>query len=315
MNKESRVSQVSFHEISIDEEGQRIDNFLMFKLKGVPRSRIYKAIRGGEVRVNKKRVKPPYKLCAGDLVRIPPLFQAETDQVFVGHDIKAQIEALILYEDDDLLIVNKPSGLAVHGGSGIKLGLIEVVRQLRPDCRRMTLVHRLDRETSGCIVLAKKMAIVRALHQQLREKTMQKKYLALVKGRWPRRKVQVDIGLEKNVLQSGERIVKPAVEGKRSLTRFRVVEPLIGATLVEASPVTGRTHQIRVHCQYAGFPLLGDEKYAGVDEGAFAKTIGLKRLFLHASSISFHLPSGKTMTFDAPLPEDLKRVLDGLHQA
>ncbi len=312
VDSEKKSAKVTFVAITEAESGQRVDNFLFRQFKHVPKSRIYKAIRGGEVRVNKKRVKQTSKLMEGDLLRIPPLVQDEKPVTFVNDGLKAKVASAILFEDTDLIVVNKPSGLAVHGGSGVDLGLIEVLRALRPECKRLTLVHRLDRETSGCIVLAKKNSVLRALHHQLREKTMQKGYLALVKGRWPRRKTLVDMGLEKNILESGERMVKASLEGKRSKTRFGIEEALVGATLINAEPITGRTHQIRVHAQYAGFPLLGDQKYGDPDVKAFESTIELSRLFLHAQTISFEWPAGKMRTFKAPLSADLKKVLDKL---
>ena len=303
-------SAVEFVTISDDDSGQRLDNYLFRHLKGVPKSRIYRALRHGEVRVNKKRVKQDYRLQADDLLRIPPIRVEEKTPVFVADRLLAQLEQAILFENDDLLVVNKPSGLAVHGGSGLQFGLIEALRQLRPNCKRLELAHRLDRDTSGCTIVVKKASVLRHIHQQLREKTMEKTYLALVRGRWPRRRTQVDAPLEKNIVQGGERMVRVVPEGKPSKTLFAVVATYPGATLVKAQPVTGRTHQIRVHAQYAGFPLLGDEKYASRDDLTWGQELGLKRLFLHASEIRFTLPGEKKpMHITAPLPQELQLVL------
>lgn len=299
--------------INGDDAGQRVDNYLFCYLKGVPKSRVYRALRNGEVRVNKKRVKAEYRLKADDILRIPPLRVEEKVVMPVKTGLIEALEKTILFEDESLLVINKPSGLAVHGGSGLDYGLIEAVRKMRPECRRLELAHRLDRDTSGCTIIVKKASVLRVIHQQLREKTMEKTYLALVRGRWPRRKTFVDAPLEKNILKNGERMVKVDPDGKPSRTRFSVREVFSGATLIEAMPITGRTHQIRVHAQYAGFPLLGDDKYGNRDDEAWQKSIGLKRLFLHASQITFRLPGrDEPMTIHAPLPDDLERVLQVL---
>ncbi len=306
---DNKFSEVSWVTLTEDEAGQRADNFLFTYLKGVPKSRIYKALRSGEVRVNKKRIKPLYKLQAGDLLRLPPFYRELKSAPFVKDALKEQIQSSFIFESDDIIAINKPSGVAVHGGSGVKLGLIEVVKQLRPDAKRLALVHRLDRDTSGCILLAKNAKTLRYLHAQLRERRMQKTYWALAAGRWPRRRTAVDIGLDKISLPSGERIVKAKIKGKPSLTRFAILEQLKGATLIEAMPVTGRTHQIRVHCQYAGHPLLGDEKYF-TDESKLMAVNGKEpRLFLHAAKLAFGLPGGEQITLEAPLPSELQQVV------
>ncbi|CAA0093876.1 Ribosomal large subunit pseudouridine synthase C [BD1-7 clade bacterium] len=307
------ASKVRWVDITEDDAGQRLDNFLFRILKGVPKSRVYRALRHGEVRINKKRVKADYRLQAGDLLRVPPVRVAERPAVFVSDKTLETIENAIVYEDEQILVVNKPSGIAVHGGSGVDFGLIEAVRKLRPDCKRLELAHRLDRDTSGLTIIVKKSQVLRFIHQQLREKSMEKTYLALVKGRWPRRKTQVDVGLQKNVLKSGERMVYASPEGKPSKTLFRIAEVLQGATLIEASPVTGRTHQIRVHGLHAGFPLLGDSKYGDDEVSQFARQIGLERLFLHASRVSFRLPDrAKPLVLEAPLPDELKSIVEHL---
>lgn len=304
--------------VTVDEEssGQRLDNFLLRELKGVPRTRLYKAVRKGEVRVNKGRVKVDYRVVSGDVVRIPPLHQpAPSAPASIPRKLAAQLDRQVVFESDDLLVINKPSGLAVHGGSGLSFGLIECLRQMRPDARYLELVHRLDRDTSGVILIAKRAATLRELHRQLREKHMDKRYLALVAGKWPNSLRMVEAPLEKNTLQSGERMVRVSKEGKRAATKFSVLERLPGATLIEASPITGRTHQIRVHAQHAGFPLLGDAKYSYDTTEAFARQIGLKRLFLHAASLRFSLPDSPPMLLEAPLDSSLEAILEKLRKA
>lgn len=301
--------------LTVDEEasGQRLDNFLSRHLRGVPRARLYRALRKGEVRVNKGRVKPDYRLVAGDSVRLPPLHQPQAgDKPAVPRRLFDELGQRVVYEDDGLLVIDKPSGLAVHGGSGLSFGLIECLRQMRPDQRYLELVHRLDRDTSGLILIAKKAAVLRELHRQLREKHVDKRYLALVAGAWPSSKGTVEAPLEKNVLQSGERMVRVSGDGRTAVTKFRVVERFSGATLVEASPVTGRTHQIRVHARHAGHPLLGDAKYASQEGELLARELGLKRLFLHASNLAFTLPGMAPLALEAPLDQDLETVLQKL---
>ncbi|MGK4333331.1 23S rRNA pseudouridine(955/2504/2580) synthase RluC [Lonsdalea quercina] len=306
---------VQFLTVSDEEAGQRIDNFLRTKLKGVPKSMIYRILRKGEVRVNKKRVKPEYKLLDGDLIRIPPVRTSEREEAQVSTGL-AKVSALvdcIIYEDDYLLVLNKPSGTAVHGGSGLSFGVIEGLRALRPEARFLELVHRLDRDTSGVLLVAKKRSTLRALHEQLRSKGMQKDYLALVRGQWQSHCKVVQAPLLKNILQSGERIVRVNSEGKPSETRFKVEERFEHATLVKASPVTGRTHQIRVHTLHAGHPIAFDDRYGDRDfDGQLAGT-GLKRLFLHAQALKFEHPNtGETLRVEAPLDGELRRCLQVL---
>ncbi|WP_252176207.1 23S rRNA pseudouridine(955/2504/2580) synthase RluC [Endozoicomonas sp. 4G] len=302
--------------INIDSEdaGQRVDNYLVRILKGVPKTRVYRIIRKGEVRVNKKRVTADYRLQDGDLLRVPPVRVSEkAPKAAPGAVIAQKLEDAILYEDNSLIIINKPAGIAVHGGSGISYGVIETLRNIRPEARGLELVHRLDRDTSGCLMIAKKRSMLRYLHAQLREDKISKIYNALVLGRWPSRKVLVNAPLLKNTLRSGERIVTVDVEGKRSKTLYKVLERFSYAdqvaTLVEASPVTGRTHQIRVHCLHAGYPILGDNKYTSDEDNKRFREFGLKRLFLHAARLKLVLPDGQALTMDAPLPEDLDGVL------
>ena len=305
------------HHLSVEEDsaGQRLDNFLVRELKGVPKTRLYRAMRKGEIRVNKGRVKADYRLVVGDLVRIPPLHRpSPTAPAPVPRYWAEQIEQRIIYEDDKLLVINKPSGLAVHGGSGLSFGMIESLRQMRPDERYLELVHRLDRDTSGVIMIARRPAILRELHRQLREDKVDKRYLALVAGKWPKSLRVVDAPLEKNVLSSGERMVRVAKEGKRSITEFSIVERLPGVTLIEAKPITGRTHQIRVHARHAGFPLLGDDKYSDERTATVCRALGLQRLFLHARSLHISLPETGVLELYAPLDLELETILSKLRK-
>lgn len=313
--EETQTSKVRFVEIDGEYQGQRIDNYLRTKLKGVPKSLIYRILRKGEVRVNKKRVKPEYKLNANDIIRIPPVKVSESDNVVPSNKLDSvqRIEHAILYEDDALIVINKPSGLAVHGGSGLSFGLIEGLRALRPTAKFLELVHRLDRDTSGCILVAKKRSALKHLHEQLRDKTVDKRYHTLVSGDWPENRFKVKAPLLKNTLQSGERIVVVNPEGKPSETRYRILARYEGATLVEAFPVTGRTHQIRVHCLHAGHPIGGDDKYGDKVFDQQLLEYGMNRLFLHAYSLAFEHPvSGKTMAFKAPLEARLDHCLKRL---
>lgn len=308
-------NQVQFVTIDGDEAGQRIDNFLLARLKGVPKSMIYRIIRKGEVRVNKGRIKPEYKINAGDSIRIPPVRVSEKEEIAVSPKLD-KVSALadcILYEDDHLMLINKPSGTAVHGGSGLSFGVIEGLRALRPEARFLELVHRLDRDTSGVLLIAKKRSALRALHEQLRLKQMQKDYFALVRGQWQSHTKVVQAPLLKNILQSGERVVKVSNEGKPSETRFKVEERFEFATLVKASPVTGRTHQIRVHTLHAGHPIAFDDRYGDRDFDAQLVGTKLKRLFLHASSLTFTHPStGEQMRIEAPMDNQLRHCLQVL---
>ncbi len=303
---------VRFVTITAENEGQRIDNFLRTQLKSVPKSMIYRILRKGEVRVNKKRIKPEYKLLCNDEVRIPPVRMAEQSDRELSAKLSgvAQLEACILYEDDYLLALNKPSGIAVHGGSGLTFGVIEALRALRPEAKFLELVHRLDRNTSGILLIAKKRSALRSLHEQLRNKTIQKDYLALVKGKWPSQCKVVRAPLIKNILQSGERIVKVGAEGKPSETRFKVEERFSQATLVRASPVTGRTHQIRVHTLHTGHPIAFDDRYGDKQFDFSLAETKLNRLFLHAAQLRIaHPASGETLVLNAPMDNVLVACL------
>ncbi|MCJ8340057.1 MAG: 23S rRNA pseudouridine(955/2504/2580) synthase RluC [Pseudomonadales bacterium] len=314
---ESVNHKVRFLDVTEDQDGQRIDNFLRTALKGVPKSMIYRIVRKGEVRVNKGRVKPDTKLRSGDLIRVPPVRTAKPgDPVSVSKELVQHLEASILYESDALLVINKPSGLAVHGGSGIHLGLIEALRQMRPSLSFLELVHRLDRDTSGCIMVAKKRSMLRHLHEALRQGMgISKTYHALVVGRWDSSNQKIDAPLRKNELSSGERVVKVQEDGKASITMFKVLRRFANvATLVEAKPITGRTHQIRVHAQFAGNPIIGDEKYGVEAVNSDMRKQGIKRLFLHAASLSITLADGEKLFFKAPLEKNLTVAVDQLAQ-
>ncbi|HYE34552.1 23S rRNA pseudouridine(955/2504/2580) synthase RluC [Methylocaldum sp.] len=307
-------SGVSVQWIEIDEEsaGQRIDNFLFARLKGVPKSHVYRILRTGEVRRNGGRIQARERLDTGDLIRIPPIRLASRDHDGVPEAfVRARLEPRVLYEDDDLLVLNKPAGMAVHGGSGLSFGVIEGLREIRPEARFLELVHRLDRDTSGCLLIAKKRSALRILHEQFRNDEVKKVYLALLAGPWARTRWIMDAPLKKNVLQSGERMVRVAREGKPAVTEFRRKDRYANSTLVEARPVTGRTHQIRVHAQAMGHPIVGDERYGDEKINREFRQLGLKRLFLHALETAFRHPrTGKSTEAKAPLDQDLSEFLD-----
>lgn len=296
--------------ITAEDAGQRLDNFLLRTLKGVPKTRIYRGLRKGEFRINRGRTRADYRLAAGDRLRVPPIRTPQPgDMPVIPVHWRDSLAIRTSYEDEGLLIIDKPSGLAVHGGSGLNFGLIECLRQLRPQDRRLELVHRLDRDTSGLVMVARKPAVLRELHQLLRGDGVDKRYLALVAGKWPRSLKRVEAPLARNILQSGERMVRVSREGKASVTEFAVVERFDEATLVEARPVTGRTHQIRVHALHAGFPLLGDSKYSNPHSEALTRVIGLRRLFLHAWALRFRLSSSGLVHVNAALDNDLEKTL------
>jgi 23S rRNA pseudouridine955/2504/2580 synthase len=307
-------SKVSFTEIGPEHEGQRLDNFLIRHLKGVPKSRIYRLLRKGEVRVNKGRVKADTRVKRGDIVRIAPIRVAERGAAPVpGKQLRRYLAENILFEDEGLLIINKPSGLAVHGGSGISLGAIEALRAERPEARFLELVHRLDRDTSGCLMLAKKRAVLLELQAAMQRNQIEKRYQALVKGQWPKGKATINAPLKKNQLSSGERIVRVDAEGKPSVTHFKIAQRYKDASLLDIRLETGRTHQIRVHCQFSGQPIAGDPKYGDVHFNESLRDVGLKRLFLHASSLRFRHPlSGDWVDIEAPLSKELAAVLSNL---
>ncbi|MCA6061073.1 23S rRNA pseudouridine(955/2504/2580) synthase RluC [Thalassolituus sp. ST750PaO-4] len=305
-NHEIDTGKVSLLTVTADNDGQRVDNFLISVLKGVPKTLVYRIIRKGEVRVNKGRVKADTRLAAGDVVRVPPLRIAERDETpDVSPALQEILQNAILHEDDGLLVVNKPHGLAVHGGSGVNLGLIEALRKMRPDHRFLELVHRLDRDTSGVIMIAKKRSVLTALQRMLANKSgISKKYLAMVHGHWPASVTEVREPLLRFERQSGERMVMVSPEGKTSLTKTTLKASGSHYSLIEAEPVTGRTHQIRVHCQFQGCSIAGDVKYCDRSQQDIDKRQGVKRLFLHAWQLSFRHPdSGERLQISA-LPDD-----------
>lgn len=302
---------VQILEVASGFEGQRIDNFLLARLKGVPKTMIYRLLRKGEVRVNKGRIKPDYRIKEGDLVRVPPLRMTAADEpVPLAQGLLERLEAAIVHEDKTLIILNKPAGIAVHGGSGLNYGVIEAFRQLRPHCKEIELVHRLDRDTSGLLMIAKKRSMLRHLHEALRNDGVDKRYMALVRGSWPASRKRVDAPLQKSNVRSGERMVEVNPEGKEALTLFKVLRRFGEfATLVEASPITGRTHQIRVHALYAGHAIAGDSKYGDEDFSKEIRELGGKRLFLHASDLKVTLPDGEVLAIHAEPDEQWQAMV------
>ncbi len=316
-NLQSPAPLVQWVEITENNSEQRLDNFLISHLKGVPKSRIYRIVRKGEVRVNKGRVDVKYRLVIGDIVRIPPVRQSETanEKPSVNRGLTDILQRNILFNDDALMVINKPSGYAVHGGSGIDSGIIEGLRQLYPEQHFLELVHRLDRDTSGCLLIAKKRSALRSLHEQFRKDSVTKTYLALVSGQWARKKIVVNQPLQKNVSKGGERMVIISKAGKESETLFKRLKLYKDATLVEASPKTGRTHQIRVHAAFLSHPIVGDDRYGFDDINKSFKNRGYKRMFLHAETLQFEHPvSGETVKVSAPLPQQFTDFIDNEEQ-
>jgi len=312
-SEKPRSPAVQHRDIDSESAGQRLDNFLLSALKGVPRSHIYQLIRSGQVRVSSGRVRASYRLKEGDRVRIPPVARRGTSPPKLPEGGVQWLAERILYEDSRVLVLDKPAGMAVHGGSGISLGCIEALRSLKPTLRKADLVHRLDRGTSGCLLIAKRRSALRRLHSLLREGGMEKRYLALLKGSWPHGQVDIDAPLQTD-RRNGESFVRVDPGGKAALSHFRVVESYGNrATLMEVSIVTGRTHQIRVHAAHAGHPIGGDARYGDEVFNARLERLGLHRLFLHAHAISFVWPeSEEVFSVSSPLPEDLSATLSAL---
>ena len=310
MNTQIKVQLI---EISEERAGQRLDNYLVSTIKGVPKSRFYRAIRKGEVRVNKKRAKPEYKIQAGDVLRIPPLHVRPVQEVTIQENTQQALLQRILYEDDSVLVLNKPAGMAVHGGTNSSFGVINALRVAKPDCHYLELVHRLDKATSGCLLIAKKRSALRALHEQMRLGEIDKQYLCLAKGQWLGGKRKVNVALRKNTISSGERIVRVDRDGKPALTEFICEQQFSQAVLLRAILHTGRTHQIRVHLQHIEYYLAGDEKYGDREFNTLLRACGLKRMFLHAEQLKFRLPNQeKAITVSAPLEEELQECLNNL---
>ena len=310
--EENQTPQVIYVEINEDNCDQRLDNFLISRLKGVPKSRIYRLVRKGEVRVNKGRVDIKYRLAAGDVVRIPPIRVAErSEESFVPKGLQAALQQGILFEDDGFMVINKPAGFAVHGGSGVSSGIIEGLRLMRPEARFLELVHRLDKDTSGCLLIAKKRSALRKLQEFFRNSEIKKTYQALLAGQWDRKKLIVTAPLLKNISKGGERIVVISKAGKAAETLFTRIKLFRNATLVEASPKTGRTHQIRVHAASLGHAIVGDDRYGSDEINKLFKNKGYKRMFLHAETLQFKHPvTDEKMTISAPLPLQLINLLN-----
>ena len=296
--------------VAEDRDGQRIDNFLSTQLKGVPKSLVYRLLRTGQVRINGKRAKPDTRVSGGDEVRIPPVRVATPGEAAApGKALLQRIEQAVIFEDRDFLVIDKPAGVASHGGSGVDFGAIELLRAARPQ-ETLELAHRLDRDTSGVLVFARRRPALTGLQELIRENRTTKQYLALLAGRPKRAKFDVNAPLRKSILQGGERMVRVSDDGKAALTAFKIISNFADASLAEATLYTGRTHQIRVHAQHAGHPLAGDEKYGDKDLNRRLREFGLRRLFLHAARFEFEL--GKTYSFSAPLAQDLSAVLEHL---
>lgn len=317
MSETSKAS-VTFLTISADEAGQRLDNFLLRMLKGVPKSHVYRIVRGGEVRVNKGRVDVTYRLAAGDVLRIPPVRLAEKPDISTAEAAAAHVQVPVIYEDEGLIALNKPAGLAVHGGSGLSFGVIELLRAQRPQARFLELVHRLDRETSGILLVAKKRSALTKLHEMLRDNhQIDKRYLALVEGVWPHARNHVKLKLLKYETPDGERRVKVSEDGLSSHTVINRQQVWTDCSLLECELKTGRTHQIRVHLAASGHAILGDDKYGEPAINRALQKRGLRRMFLHAWRLTLiHPLTGDKLALEAPLPDELQAFLNILdHEA
>lgn len=291
--------------------GQRLDNFLIARLKGLPKSCLYRLLRQRKIRVNKKSQKPSYRIQTSDSISLPKLRLSDTTPLAIpSNTLIETLKSAILFENSAFLIINKPNGLPVHGGSGITLGLIESLRKIYPTLPHLSLAHRLDRDTSGCLIIAKKPASLKVLHTLFRDKKIKKTYRLLVKGHWPRTLTQIDQPLKKQQLLSQERVVKVHPEGQMACTHYSVRKHFKTASLIEAKPLTGRTHQIRVHSQHAGYPIAGDDKYGDKMFNRYISERGLKRLFLHAYQLCFTYPNTKEIIrVCAPIPDILESIL------
>ena len=310
MPRHKNIDPVSQVIVDSDSAQRRLDNFLLSHLKGLPRPRVYRMIRSGEVRVNKRRARPGYRVVPGDVIRVPPI--ARIDKGFGTRPRQADskwITDRVIYEDHDLLVLDKPAGLAVHGGSGLSFGAIELLRAAKPHSRCLELAHRLDRDTSGCLLVAKRRSSLRKLHEMFRDRKVDKTYLALLAGRWGGGRRTVDSPLHTQHRQDGERHVRIDKDGKPAMTQIEPQVRFDCATLVNAQLLTGRTHQIRVHTASIGHPVLGDRRY-GSDDFLLEKKLGLKRLFLHATALNFKSPScDMRVAVESPLDDELRAVL------
>lgn len=312
MADEKLASRVQKLEVDVNSVGQRLDNFLISRLKGVPKTRIYRIIRKGEVRVNGKRIKPEYKLVQNDIVRVPPIRVSNTQKHIPTVELSQLIKNSIIYQDESLLVLNKPSGISVHAGTGVKISLIDVLRHIYQD-EYLELVHRLDKGTSGCLLIARNSSALKLLQSDFKARTVKKAYHALVHGLWPQQLEEVSVSLQRSPEAGGERRVYVDEEGQNAHTRFVLMQHFKQHSLVLAQPSTGRTHQIRVHAQFAGFPLCGDEKYSDSGQRKQLFKMGLTRLCLHANSIEFKHPvSGDFIEVSAPYDEKFKSALKAL---
>ena len=303
-------------QVSGEQAGQRIDNFLLRELKGVPRSRIYRLLRKGEVRVNGGRAQPTYRLLEGDTVRLPPVRSpAAAESVSPSERVAARLESAVIYEDRDLMVLDKPSGLAVHGGSGLAYGVVEALRQLRPAAPALDLAHRLDRDTSGCLVLAKRRSVLRRLHELLRQGEVEKRYHALLVGRLPRERLVVEAPLAPTRGPGGESAMQVSEGGKPARSVFRRQRELPAHTLADVELHTGRMHQIRVHAAHVGRPVAGDARYGDPEANRRLRALGLRRLFLHAWRLAFELEPGHCIRAEAALPPELRKLLDQLEDS
>ncbi|MCK4675411.1 MAG: RluA family pseudouridine synthase [Gammaproteobacteria bacterium] len=304
--------------INDGQAGQRIDNFLVKHLKGVPKSHIYRLLRSGQVRINSGRKKPHYKLQSGDILRLPPVRISENQDSYIPESVIQMLKNAVIYEDEDIIAINKPSGIAVHKGSGLNFGVIEAFRQIDTE-QMLELVHRLDRETSGCLLLAKNRKVLAQLHEMLRHETIthiEKTYLALLDGKWTQGKKTVDIGISK-IKRGGEHLMQTDAEGDRAVSHFEPLEIFDTdsgwpCSLMKITIETGRTHQIRVHAQHTGHAIIGDSKYGDKEANRFFRRMGLKRLFLHAKRL--YLPLADPITLEAPLSDELEQLLQKLRK-
>ena len=304
-------SKLSFVEVSAAQVNQRLDNFLLKTLKNVPKTRIYRIIRKGEVRVNKKRCKPDYKLAIGDLIRVPPvrIEQQHDPKTYIAPSLIEHIEKTILFENNHLMVIDKPSGLAVHSGSGVSFGIIDVMRRIRPDTE-IELVHRLDRDTSGCLLLAKHRQSLLEMQGRLQDNSLKKNYVAMVKGYWPEHITNINHALKKITLSNGERRVHVDAKGQKALTVISQIDASDNFSILSLELITGRTHQIRVHCQAEGHELAGDSKYGDESFNKLMKKLGVKRLMLHASRLE--LPQtdfNPEIVINADLPDIFNKLM------
>lgn len=308
MKQELQKTKVKKINITKDDAGQRIDNFILRKYKSLPRSKVYRILRRGEVRINSGRVSPSYKIKENDELRMPPVMIRENTES-PSLDQSERILDFILYEDKEILIIDKPAGIAVHGGSGVKFGVIELIRAARSDQNNLELIHRIDRETSGCLMLSKKRSFLRFMHEQFRLGAIKKNYFALVNGFWRFGENKIDKPLMTHHRKNSERYVTCEASGKKALTKVKLINQYKDCALIQCQPVTGRTHQIRVHLSELGYPILGDERYGNHNLNMKLKKKGIKRLFLHAQSIGFLDKNGTDRLYTSPIPKDFDDFL------